>query len=228
MATFYRADCLEFLRRTTAASLDLLYFDPPFATTGNWWDDALPWTEIFTEAFRVLKPTGNLVIHCSVPFNYTLIRAAPRLPTYSWYWKKNTKTNFLNVKKQPLRQVEEILVWKMPKGTYYPQRVGTEKRTVSGARTDARYFSGSAPSKTPDVVVEGHYQTHLLEYNVCPDNFSTRPQELIELILKCYTKEGDTVCDLTCYEGISGVVARRLNRRWIGVDKYHFPKKLMT
>ena len=28
------------------------------------------------------------MIHCSVPFNYTLIREAPKAPSYSWYWKK--------------------------------------------------------------------------------------------------------------------------------------------
>ena len=227
MTTFYKLDCLEFLRRKEDQSLDLIYFDPPFATTGNWWDDALPWPEIFAEAFRVLKPTGNLVIHCSVPFNYELIRAAPRAPSYSWYWKKNRKTNFLNVKKQPLRQVEEILVWKMPKAVYYPQRMGTEKRTVSGGRKSGRYFKGAEPAKTPVKEVSGWEQTHLLEFPVRLDEFSTRPIELIELMLKSYSKEGDVVCDLTCYKGISGVVARRLGRRWIGVDKYHFPLEII-
>jgi len=225
MATFYKSDCLEQLRRFATASLDLIYFDPPFATTGNWWDEALDWPAIFTECFRALRPTGNLVIHCSIPFNYTLIRAAPRPPSYSWYWKKNIKTNYLNVNKQPLRQVEEILVWKMPKAVYYPQRVGSDERTVVGGNSSTYFEGGEIQPRTSKV--KGFAQTHLLDYPIALDTFSTRPREILELMLKSYTKAGDVVCDLTCYKGVSGIVCRDLGRRWIGVDKYHFPTLLL-
>ena len=226
MATFYKADCLEQLRRFEAASIDLIYFDPPFATTGNWWDDALDWPAIFVECFRVLKMTGNLVIHCSVPFNYRLIREAPRPPSYSWYWKKNIKTNFLNVNKQPLRQMEEVLVWRMPKGAYFQQRVGDAKRWVSSGGFASSYFAGSTPKRVEREVV-GWSRSHLLEMDVALDGFSTRPAELLQLMIASYTKEGDTVLDLTCYKGISGVVAGKMKRKWIGIDKYHYPALLL-
>lgn len=226
MATFYKADALEQLKRMDTQSLDLIYFDPPFATTGNWWDETLPWPELFTECFRCLRPTGNLVIHCSVPFNYALIRAAPSPPSYSWYWKKNIKTNFLNANRQPTRQIEEILVWRMPKGVYYQQRVGEEERVVVSGGGASSYFQGSTPKKLKRVV-KGMTRTHLIEMPVVIDNFSTRPPELLELIVRSYSKEGDTICDLTCYKGLSGVIARRLGRRWIGIDKYHYPLLLI-
>lgn len=111
MATFYRGDCLEQMKRLPAKSVDFIYFNPPFATTYQWWDEALPWPAIFEQCFRVLKDVGTLAIHCSVPFNYRLIRAAPRPPNYSWYWDKQATTTPLLAKKQPLRCVEEILVW---------------------------------------------------------------------------------------------------------------------
>jgi hypothetical protein len=131
MATFYKGDALQMMRQhLSSGSVNLIYFDPPFATTGNWWDEPMDWTAIFAECFRVLRDDGMLVIHCSVPFNYTLIRAAPRPPSYSWYWRKNRVTNFLNVNRQPMRCVEEILVWTKKRNTYYPQRIGTEVRTV--------------------------------------------------------------------------------------------------
>lgn len=225
-ATFYRGDCLEQLKKMESQSVDLIYTDPPYGTTGQFWDHKLDWPAIFTECFRVLKPTGNLVLHCSVPFNYTLIRAAPRPPSFSFYWKKNIKTNFLNCNKQPVRQVEEILVYKMPKAKYYPQRMGTEKRVISSGGYPSNYFAGSTPKMVKKEVV-GFTQTHLLEMPVALDGFSTRPVEMLELMLKSFSKEGDTVLDLTCYKGISGVVACQLGRRWIGVDKYHFPALLM-
>lgn len=225
MATFYKADALEQLKKFESKSVDLIYFDPPFATTGCWWDDALDWPAIFVECFRVLRPTGNLVIHCSIPFSYTLIRAAPRAPSYSWFWKKNRTTNFLNINKQPMRQVEEILVWKMPKAKYFQQRLGTQRRWVSSGGGESSYFAGSQP-KLVQREVEGWSRTHLLEFPVQLDGWSTRPAELVELMIRSYTQENDTVLDLTCYKGLSGVVCKRLNRKWIGVDKYHYPLKL--
>ena len=213
------------MRQTVSQSLDFIYFDPPFATTGNWWDEEMDWPAIFAECFRILKPTGTLAIHCSIPFNYTLIRAAPRAPSYSWYWKKNIKTNFLNVKKQPLRQVEEILVWKMPRARYYPQTTPVAPHSKASGGPSS-YFSGSQPTRRPKLITEAQ-QSHLLEFPILLKSYSTRPLELIELMIKSYTQEGDLIYDPTCFHGVSGRVARSLGRRWIGTDKYHFPTELL-
>jgi len=44
------------------------------------------------------------------------------------------------------------------------------------------------------------------------------PEELIEQILLCSTKEGDFVLDPFCGIGTVGVVCKRLNRNFIGID----------
>jgi DNA modification methylase len=54
------------------------------------------------------------------------------------------------------------------------------------------------------------------------DGFSTRPVEMIELMINSYTEEGDTILDAFCYRGLSGMVAKRMNRKWIGIDKHFF------
>ena len=58
--------------------------------------------------------------------------------------------------------------------------------------------------------------------NAVVDGFSTRPRELIELMIRSYTKEGDTVLDPTCYRGITGKICKEMKRKWIGIDKYFF------
>ena len=73
----------------------------------------------------------------------------------------------------------------------------------------------------------GRYQTHLIQMPRKIRGFATRPDALVELFIKSYTDEGDTVLDPTCYQGLSGVIAKRLGRRWIGIDKNFFPKLLM-
>lgn len=227
MATFYRGDCLVQMKKLPSKSIDFIYFNPPFATTYQPWDEALPWKAIFEQAFRLLKKDGTLAIHCSVPFNYTLIREAPRAPNYSWYWNKLNSTTPLLAKKQPLRCVEEILVWTNKKVKYNPQRVGTETRTVkSKGRT--RYVQMETLKDVEEQQVVGKYQTHYIAMPRTIRGFATRPDEMIELFIKSYTNEGDTILDPTCYLGLSGRIATALNRKWIGIDKYFYPTELLN
>lgn len=226
--TFYKGDCHKLIQQIPANSLDLIYFDPPFGTTRNFWDDTLDWKLLFAEFFRVLKDTGTLVIHCSVPFNYTLIRAAPNPPNYSWYWKKDNVTNPYLAKIQPLRNTEEILVWTKKKTIYYPQRIGTEEIYITGKKPKYKNsYYGSAKKTTAARTEIGRLQTHFIDMKRKRDKFSTRPDELVELIYKSYTKPGDKVLDPTCFGGMSGVIAKRLGLHWTGFDLYHLPYKLI-
>ena len=223
MAVFFRGDAVKMMKtHIPTASVDLLYADPPFdGATRNSWDRVVDWPAFFAEAFRVLKPAGTLVLHSSVPFNYTLIRAAPKPPSYSFYWKKESTTNPFIAKVQPLRNTEEILVWRNKKTTYYPQRVGTEERTVY-SQGESSYYGACTPQKKQTVI--GHYQTHHIDMKREIEGFSTRPRELMRLIYDSYSKAGDTVLDTFCYNGISSTCCP--GRKWIGVDLIHIPKYL--
>jgi site-specific DNA-methyltransferase (adenine-specific) len=216
-------DCLQLLKSRTNASIDLIYIDPPFGTTEQPWDTKLPWETIFEECFRVLKPAGTLVIHCSIPFNYTLIRAAPKPPSYSWYWNKQQVTCPLLANKQPLRCMEEILVWKNKRITYNRQQIGDEERE-SHWMTPTDYYRPVQPRQK--TILKGKTRTHYLDIPRALHKFSTRPEEMVELMIKSYSNEGDVVMDFTCHMGLSGQVCKRLNRKWIGGDLYYVPQWL--
>lgn len=219
MSVFYKGDTLETLRsQIKDKSVNLIYVNPPFGTTKNYWDEKQDWPALFKECFRVLKDDGMLVIHCSVPFNYELIRAAPKAPSYSWYWKKDSPTCPLIANLQPLRNTEEILVWKNKKNTYYRQQIGDEERQGK-YMTKTDYYGKNVKDKS--TVIKGKTRTHMLEMkrNVC--GFSTRPDEMVDLFIKSYSKPGDTVLDMFCYKGISSKFCA--GRRWIGIDKHFFP-----
>ena len=217
---FKKGDSLELIKTIDSNSIDLLYIDPPFGITKNFWDEALDWTLLFPEMFRVLKKTGMLVIHSSIPFNYVLIKSADKLPSYSWYWVKESPTCPLLANQQPMRIVEEILVWKKEKNTYYRQQIGDEPRYSSYMTTNDYYAPTAKKGRT---IIKGKTRTHLLQMKMSLDCFSTRPKEMVELIIKSYTKENDTVLDLFCYKGLTGVVCKELGRNWKGFDKYHVP-----
>ena len=218
MSVFYRGDTLETLRaQIKDKSINLIYVNPPFGTTKNYWDEKQDWPSLFKECFRVLKDDGMLLIHCSIPFNYELIRAAPKPPHYSWYWKKEAPTTPLLANMQPLRNTEEILVWKNKKNTYYRQQIGNESH-VAHYMTPNTYYGNTVIKNT---VINGKTRTHLLEMKRDVQGFSTRPREMIDLFINSYTKPGDTVLDMFCYKGASKKSCE--GRRWIGIDKYFLP-----
>ena len=217
---FIKGDCLETLRTLQSKSVDFIYFNPPFGITRQPWDEKLDWKNIFTELFRIVKEKGTIAIHCSVPFNYELIRSAHSPPNYSWYWNKMNTTTPLLAKRQPMRCVEEILIWTT--GKYNPQRIGTEIRTFTSSGLTKYVDEGYCKPQEKQTVV-GHYQNHLINMRKHVRGFATRPDELIELLIKSYTDIDDLILDPTCYKGLSGDIAQRLGRRWIGIDKYFEP-----
>jgi site-specific DNA-methyltransferase (adenine-specific) len=221
MACFHRGDVYDVLPRIPSKSVNLIYCDPPFGTTRQPWDESLDWCLLFSEFFRILTDDGTIVIHCSIPFNYKLIRDAPKPPNYSWYWKKENSTCPLLANKQPLRIVEEILVWKNKKTTYYRQQIGNIPRKSSHMKPNTYY--GNTTAK--ETVIKGKTRTSYLDFKRDFSGFSTRPAELVRLMLDSYSKAGDTVLDCFCYKGLSYL--NRGNRKWIGIDKYFFPQVLV-
>jgi DNA modification methylase len=219
MSVFYQGDIFSVVKsQIPDKSVSLIYCDPPFGTTGNFWDEKIDWRRLFAECFRILKPDGMLIIHCSIPFNYDLIRAAPKAPSHSWYWLKDSHTCPLISKIQPLRQVEEILVWKNKKGVYYPQKIGDELRP-STYMTKTDYFGEDTKGKVS--YNKGKYRSHFVNMRRDISGFSTRPKELVELMINSYSKPDDVILDMFCYKGLS-YHCKGL-RRWIGIDKYFVP-----
>ena len=55
-------DCLNFLPTMPNNSIDLIAIDPPYEIGYTEWDTGMQW-EILTEQFyRLLKPSGNLIV----------------------------------------------------------------------------------------------------------------------------------------------------------------------
>tara|TARA_R110000822_G_scaffold62207_1_gene153350 strand:- start:188 stop:910 length:723 start_codon:yes stop_codon:yes gene_type:complete len=228
--TYIKGDIHETIKTLEDNSIDFIYTDPPFGTTQCKWDKALNWKELFPDMWRVLKPTGIICLYASLPFTYELLQYEK--PRYHYNWKKNTKTNFLQAKRQPLRQMEEIFIYYKKSGTYNPQmegdtfyakrnvKIGSEKNKYWGERDNIKKDLNGKKSYV--VEGEGHtgkYPTTFKEWNIRKDNTGiTRDDIQIDYFIKTYSNENDTILDMTCHNDYVGNRCEILNRNYIGVD----------
>ena len=121
MYKLYNGDCLEVMDRLIEEGLkvDMILCDLPYGTTWAKWDKIIDFGELWNQYNRIMKLNGAIVLFSSQPFTTKLIESNIKNYKYTWYWIKNIKGNYLNAKRQPLRQVEEINVFN--KHNYYPQ-----------------------------------------------------------------------------------------------------------
>ena len=126
-------DCLELMKDIPDGSVDMVLCDLPFGVTQNRWDTVIPFEPLWAQYRRVVKTDGAIVLNCMQPFTSALIMSNPKEFKYLWYWDKHLKTGFLNAKKQPLRQVEEIAVFyrRQCRFTPPPKEAGEAMRGAS-------------------------------------------------------------------------------------------------
>lgn len=64
---------------------------------------------------RIIKDDGVIVLFGNEPFTSFLIRSNTEMYRYSWVWKKEGPTGFLNSKYRPLQITEDIAVFSKAK-----------------------------------------------------------------------------------------------------------------
>ena len=212
------ADIHEAIKTFEDNTFDLVYWNPPFATTNKSWDSVLDFPTLFKEIDRVLKQNGVLAIHTAIPFTYKII--ALRQPKYHYTWVKNNPTGFFHAKKQPLRKVEEILIYYKKSHTYNPQMIGDEirHRERKNKYEGDNYYGNQKPCVSHNV--GGFPSTFMGSFKrlIQKDSPKSIQDEIIDRIIKTYTNEGDTILDPTCCDMGIGNKAVALKRNYIGCD----------
>ena len=81
---------------------------------------------------RIMKPNAIVVMFCTAKFGYRLIHSNPKWFRYDLIWKKSRKVGFLSANKIPLRQHENIYLFKPEQGTYNPQKTEGKPYKTTG------------------------------------------------------------------------------------------------
>jgi len=217
MIKYITGDIHDVIKDIEDNSIDFLYTNPPFGITEAKWDKPLDWDNLWIEIWRVMKPKGIVALHCSMPFTYTLIKS--QRPKYHYCIKKSNPTGFFFSKKQPMRDIEEVLIYYKKAGTYNIQMRGDEERKYPEDKApnggNAYYCRRKA---TKAKTYKGFFPTTTLENKLKKRGGRTIGDDIITYFIKTYSNEGDTILDMCCHNKVVGDIVEPLNRNYIGVD----------
>jgi DNA modification methylase len=219
-----QGDCLELLKQIPSGCLNMVLCDLPFGGTHNAWDRRIPLNYLWEQYRRVVKPNAAIVLFGTQPYTSELVASNPSWFRYSLVWRKTTVTGYLNAKKMPLRQHEDILVFYGSLPTYNPQKTSGHARKVSTASHKRNCV------KTPNYGEHGlstydsteRYPTSVLDFPTDKQKSSLHPTQkpvaLMEYLIRTYTDEGDLVLDNCMGSGTTAVAATNSCRHYLGFD----------
>ena len=226
-------DCLEELARLPDASVDLVFADPPYNlqlerellrpnnTVVDGVDDAWDKFSSFadydrfsrawlTECRRILKPDGAIWVIGSY---HNIFRLGAALQDLG-FWIQNDviwrKTNPMpNFRGKRFTNAHETLIWA---GRDAKARVTFNYEAMKALNDDIQMRSDwlfpicSGPERLRDGEGRKAHPTQ-------------KPEALLHRLLLASTNPGDLVLDPFFGTGTTGAVARRLGRRWLGIER---------
>jgi site-specific DNA-methyltransferase (adenine-specific) len=228
-------DCLEVLQHFPPKSIDMILCDLPYGTTHNRWDTTIDLDKLWVLYRGIIKNNGAIVLTAQGAFTALLILSNLEWFRYKMVWIKSKATNFLNVKKQPLRKHEDICVFYKKQPTYNLQ-MGDGKPYDRGIRTgNTDSYRGFKPAHIKsfggryplDVLFYDDEQIDDAVYFKSPQqeghyHATQKPIELGRYLVRKYTKPGEIVLDNACGSGSFLVSAILEGRQFIGIEKNEY------
>ncbi|MBP7693950.1 MAG: site-specific DNA-methyltransferase [Anaerolineales bacterium] len=226
-------DCVQSLLALPEKSVDVVFADPPYnlqLQSDLWrpnmtkvdavddeWDrfESLAAYDAFTRAWlagcrRVLKDTGTLWVIGSY---HNIFRVGTALQDLD-YWILN---DVVWVKSNPMPQfrgvrftnAHETLIWAQKKrGAKYTFNYRAMKAMNDDLQMRSDWYLGLCIGKE-----------RLRERNGEKAHATQKPEALLYRVLLASTQPGDVVLDPFFGTGTTGAVARKMGRRWIGLER---------
>ena len=230
--TILQGDCLEILPRLPAGTVDLVFADPPYNLQLNqelWrpnqtrvdgvdeeWDqfDSYSDYDQFTRAWlaacqRVLKPSGTLWV---IGTYHNIFRVGAILQdlgfwilnTITWI-KHNPMPNFRGVR---FTNAHETLIWAQGvRGAPYTFNHHAMKSSNGDLQMRSDWYLPICSGK--ERLRENGETLHPTQ----------KPEALLYRVIQSSSNPGDVVLDPFFGTGTTGVVARRLRRHWVGIER---------
>lgn len=219
----YWGDCLEIMKNIPDKNINMILCDLPYGTTACKWDNIIPFEPLWEEYNRVIKDNGAICLFGSEPFSSFLRLSNIKNYKYDWIWKKTKAQGFLNSKKMPLKDYENICVFYRKLPIYNPQGIiygdfkndrKSKYNKGEGVYGKEKEFGVSHISNFPKQIIEfsnpsGKGQLHPTQ----------KPVELLEYLIKTYTNENELVLDNCAGSMSTAIACINTNRKYIMIEQ---------
>ncbi|WP_301531117.1 site-specific DNA-methyltransferase [Sphingomonas sp. BT-65] len=225
-------DCIEAMRALPAASIDMIFADPPYnlqlggdlnrpdgsfvdAVTDDWDKfDSLNAYDAFTrawlaEAHRILKPNGTIWVIGSY---HNIFKVGSAIQDLGFWilndiiWRKaNPMPNFKGTR---FTNAHETLIW-----------------ASMGEKAKYTFNYRSMKTLNDELQMRSDWEFPIcggqerLKKNGTKVHPTQKPEALLYRVMLACTKPGDVILDPFFGTGTTGAVAKRLRRHWIGIER---------
>jgi DNA modification methylase len=226
----YQGDCLELIKQLPDKSIDCIICDPPYEVLNKnnkdaQWDRIIPLDELWQQYERVAKDNAAIILFAQGMFTARLMMSNPKLWRYNLIWQKGGRcSGFLNAKKMPLREHEDIVVFYRKQPTYNPQmtKCNPYERNHSRGRQQGEQTNRCYGEfgKAEDIITDLKYPKSILNFNrPHPQIHPTqKPVALIQYLIKTFSNENDLILDNCIGSGTTAVAAIKEKRHFIGME----------
>lgn len=230
--TIIQQDCIEAMRALPAASVDMIFADPPYnlqlggdlnrpdgsfvdAVTDDWDKfDSLSAYDAFTrawlaEARRILKPDGTIWVIGSY---HNIFKVGSAIQDLGFWilndiiWRKaNPMPNFKGTR---FTNAHETLIW-----------------ASMGEKAKYTFNYRSMKTLNDELQMRSDWEFPIcggqerLKKNGTKVHPTQKPEALLYRVMLACTKPGDVILDPFFGTGTTGAVAKRLRRHWIGIER---------
>lgn len=225
MYKLIQGDCFEVMKKIPDKSVDLVLCDLPYGVTArNEWDIELHFNGLWKRYERIIKDNGAIVLFGQGLFTAKLMMSNPKMWRYNLIWEKTQPTGFLNAKRMPLRNHEDICVFYKKLPTYNPQKTTGHIRKVSTAehKRNCKETTDYGEHNFTSYDSTERYPLSIITFSKDTQKEALHPTQkpvaLLEYLIKTYTNEGDLVLDNCMGSGSTGVACLNTNRNFIGIE----------
>lgn len=226
MYKIYNNDCMlqfeQFIKE--GIKFNLVLADIPQELTKNKWDKGLDLDKMWNYLLQLRKDkTTPIILFSNQPYTSKLIMSNLKMFKYCKYWQKDRPSGFLNAKRQPLRDIEEIVVFYEKQCYYNPLMIeGKPSHSIGKAKDGGICKNNNNYGNFSRIEREGNlkYPRQLMIYSRPhpPQHPTEKSVNLLKDLILTYSKENDIVLDFTAGIMSTGVACLKTSRNFVGIE----------